>query len=155
MVAGLMSFRGRFDCRVDVKGRLSLPAPLRLTSQDQQIVITNSLFRNSRCLDIYTLESWMRLEEKISGMPTLKPEVQAYQRFYLASAQTLEIDGNNRILIPAQLRKYCGLEDDAVVVGMGGKIELWSKVTWDHLFEGMASEFENIVNSVATLEADL
>jgi len=155
MVAGSMSFRGRFDCRVDAKGRLSLPSPLRLTSQDQQIIVTNSLFRNSRCLDIHTLDNWMRLEEKINGMPSLKPEVQAYQRFYLASAQTLEIDANNRILIPAQLRKYCGLEEDAVIVGMGKKIELWSKPTWDKLFEGMASEFESIVNSVANLEAEL
>lgn len=155
MVAGNMSFRGRFDCRVDAKGRLSLPSPLRLTAEDQKIVITNSLFRNSRCLDIYTLESWMRLEEKIGNMPSLKPEVQAYQRFYLASAQTIEIDANNRILVPAQLRKYSEILEDAVVVGMGNKIELWSKKTWDQLFEGMANEFESIVNTVATLEADL
>ena len=48
----------------------------------------------------------------------------------MAGANTCEVDKQGRILLPASLREYAGIEKDAVLVGMGSRIEIWSKDAW-------------------------
>ena len=40
------------------------------------------------------------------------------------------MDKQGRILIPSVLREYAGIEKDAVLVGMGSHLEIWSKDRW-------------------------
>ena len=35
-----------------------------------------------------------------------------------------------RILLPAVLRDFAGIEKDAVLVGVGSRIEIWAKDRW-------------------------
>lgn len=146
--------RGRFDCKVDSKGRLSLPAALRsqLSAKSQSLVFTNSLFKGRKCLDVYTEEEWKKLEKRIAALPSLRAEVQAYQRFYLSAGQTIEIDGHHRVLIPQGLRKFADLEEDLVVIGMGNKFEIWNAGRWQELQEELSSQFDDIQAAVAALE---
>jgi MraZ protein len=146
-------FRGRFEATIDQKGRLLLPSSLRDVLGNLPLVLTNSQFRKARCLDGYSLVSWEHLEKKISGMSPLKVEIQAFQRFYLANAQVLETDSNNRILVPKNLREYAELEDDVVILGMGEKIEIWSESKWKKLYEDLADSFEDTLAAVASLES--
>ena len=147
-------FRGRFECRVDQKGRLLLPTAYRqaLPSKEKSLVITNSLYKGRRCLDVYSLKEWEKLEKKVAKMPSFRAEVQAYQRFYLASGQVVEADKNNRLLVPQTLRKFSDLTDEVVCVGMGHKFEIWSSDVWNQLFSGMAENFENILATIADIE---
>ena len=150
-------FRGRFDCKVDPKGRFILPASYRegLGKKKSEFVVTNSLSQKKRCLDVYTLADWKKLEQKIAKMPSLKKEVQAYQRFYMSGGQVVSFDSQNRLNIPQSLRAFAGLEDQIVLVGMGQKIEVWSAPTWNSMQEQMADEFEDILAVVADLEGGL
>ena len=147
-------FRGRFETKIDSKGRLSFPKALHATLSDlnPDIVITNSQFRGSRNLDVYSLKEWQKLEERIAKLPQLKAEVQEFRRFYLASGQPIGLDTHNRILIPSTLRKYAGLQGDVVLVGMGEKLEIWSADVWQQMFSQLASGFEQTLSSVASLE---
>ena len=104
-------FRGRFDVRVDDKGRFRMPTALRNShspkdTKNNQLLVTNNLVQGQRCLDIYTQSAWLRLENRIARLPNLKAEVQAFQRFYLSGAQLMEYDKNGRVLMPPSLRKY-------------------------------------------------
>jgi MraZ protein len=146
-------FRGRFEIKTDEKGRLRIPTLLR-TSRDHGLVITNNLFQGQKCLDLYTLTGWEKLEKRISKLPSLKAEVQAFQRFYMSGAQTLEFDTQGRILIPPTLRKYAGLTNEIVLVGMGEKIEIWNETVWERLYEGLAENFEETQQRVAQLDSE-
>ena len=148
-------FRGRFECKLDPKGRLSLPAAYRTSSAKKTtgFVITNSLFRKKKCLDVYSIKEWEKLEEKIQKMPSLKADVQAFQRFYMASGQEVNADGQNRLLIPQGLRKYAELGEEVMLVGMGSKFEIWPLAVWNELFSGLAENFEEIMAAVADLES--
>ena len=48
----------------------------------------------------------------------------------LITATTCEVDKQGRILLPAVLREFAGIEKDAVLVGVGSRIEIWSKDKW-------------------------
>lgn len=148
--------RGRFDCKVDAKGRLSLPSSLRsqLSSKTTQLVMTNSLFKGRKCLDVYPEEEWKKLEKRIASLPSLRVEVQAYQRFYLSAGQSIEVDGHHRVLIPQTLRKFAELDEELVIVGMGSKFEIWSASKWLELQEELSLQFDDIQAAVAALEEE-
>ena len=124
-------FRGVQHINMDAKGRLAMPARQReplLSRCDGQIVVT--IDTQSKCLAIYPLPEWERIEQDIQNLPALKPAVKRFQRLMLGYATDLELDGNGRILLPQSLREYAQLEKKLVLVGQGNKLEIWSETLW-------------------------
>ena len=148
-------FRGRFEIKLDPKGRLSLPPAYRqnLTGSHPELVITNSRYRGRSCLDVYSLGEWEKLERRIARLSSLKPEVQAFNRFYLSGGQSVELDAQNRVLVPQSLRKFSGLESHAVLIGLGGKFEIWSQEAWSSIYDQLTESFEDTMSAVAALES--
>ena len=58
---------------------------------------------------------------------------------FLAGAAEVEVDKQGRILIPAVLREFAGLDKDVVLVGVASRIEIWSKEKWED-----ASEYDDM-----------
>ena len=46
-----------------------------------------------------------------------------FQRIVMGSA--VDVDASGRLLVPAELRKACGLSKEIVLVGLGSHFELW------------------------------
>ena len=147
-------FRGRFEIKIDPKGRLILPSAYRqsLPLETPQLIITNSRYRGKSCLHAYSIHEWEKLERRISKLSSLKAEVQAFNRFYLASGQSVDVDAQNRILVPQGLRKFASLEGQAVLVGLGNKFEIWSQEAWDGIYAHLTEDFEATMNAVAMME---
>ena len=55
----------------------------------------------------------------------------AAMRPLFANASKCELDSQGRIVIPQKLRKYAGLEKDAVIIGVNDRAEIWSAETWN------------------------
>jgi len=146
-------FRGRFELKLDPKGRLSLPSSYRIGSieDSKQIVITNSRYQNRSCLHGYSLDLWLSLERKMAKHATLDPQVQAFQRFYLSGGQVIDVDAQNRLLVPQSLRKFADLEGPVVLVGLGHKFEIWSLENWSAIFANLTENFEQTMTAVARL----
>ena len=149
-------FRGRFETKIDQKGRLSLPKNLLASfpQENSSVVITNSQYKGHRNLDVYLYSEWQKLEERIRRLSPLKTEVQDFQRFYLAGGQVVEPDANKRVLLPGPLRKYAAMKSEAVIVGMGNKLEIWSADIWNKLYGQLADNFENTLAAVAALDEE-
>ena len=147
-----LKFRGRFDAKIDDKGRLLLPLAVREVLREFPLVVTNNQSKKARFLDGYAFPSWQHLEKRIDGLSSLKLEVQAFQRFYLANAQVLTPDAQNRILLPKNLREFAQLDSEVVLIGMSEKIEIWEQKTWTKLYQDLANSFEETVGQVAELE---
>jgi MraZ protein len=52
------------------------------------------------------------------------------QRLLVGHATDLEIDKAGRILLPAPLREFAGLDKKVALLGQGKKIEIWSQDQW-------------------------
>lgn len=141
-------FRGRFEVKVDPKGRLSLPPGLRVSDQ---LVVTNHRLSGRNALHVYTLDQWQRLENRVSRLSQLDASVQAFIRFYISGGQVVELDAQGRFLLPVGLRKFSGIEGEAVLVGLGDKLEVWSTPMWETLFHEMTAEFDRIQADVSVL----
>lgn len=129
-------FIGQYEHGIDKKGRMFIPAKFK-DSLGDKFIISQGLERK-HCLFIYTMSEWKRLNEKILAQPYAK--AQKLRRFLYAGASDLECDAQGRVLLPALLREYAGLDDAAVVVGTGETIELWNKENWQKENEEISSD---------------
>lgn len=126
-------FRGQYEHAIDGKGRTSVPSRFRdvLSSADEKkIVVTTGL---DPCLVAYPMKEWVAFEERLAQLPRFDPSVAMIRRIYVSGAVELEMDKLGRVLIPANLRGYAGLEREALWAGMGRHLELWSKPRFDEL----------------------
>jgi MraZ protein len=124
-------FRGVQHINMDAKGRLAMPARQReplLAHCNGQLVAT--IDTQSRCLFIYPLPEWEKIERDIQELPALNPAVKRFQRLVIGYATDLDLDSNGRLLLPAPLRDYAQLEKKLVLVGQGKKLELWAEDLW-------------------------
>ena len=124
-------FRGVQHINMDAKGRLAVPSRQReslLAQSNGCVVIT--IDTQSRCLTLYPLPEWERIEADIQSLPALNPAVKRFQRLMLGYAADIELDGSGRVLLPQSQRDYAQLEKKVVLVGQGNKMELWSEEQW-------------------------
>lgn len=120
-------FMGEYNHTVDTKGRLIIPSKFRETLGDE-FVVTKGL---DGCLFVYDNTEWTAFEEKLKTLPLTNKDARQFVRFFLAGAGSVEVDKQGRILIPSNLREFAGLEKDVVLVGVGSRIEIWSRLKWE------------------------
>jgi MraZ protein len=123
-------FKGTYRYRIDPKGRLPVPAAFRKSrdgAAPRQLVVTLL----DQCLAAYPPAEWERLEGQLSQLPAFSREVKALTRVLASRAVDCTLDGQGRILLPANLRQACGLSREAVVIGVLNRFEIWSPEPWD------------------------
>jgi len=119
-------FIGISSLSIDAKGRVAIPKNHRdrLAAEGiSEMVVTAD---PERCLLIVGKPEWKVIQEKLASAPNLDQKVRAYLRMYLGHATWVEFDSNGRILLPAELRNWAGIERKGVMLGLGRKLELWS-----------------------------
>lgn len=138
-------FKGEYNHTIDAKGRLIVPSKFREQLGDE-FVVTKGL---DGCLFVYDNSEWSRFEEKLRALPLTNANARKFTRFFLAGASDCEVDKQGRILLPAVLREFAGLEKEVVFVGVGSRIEIWNKATW--LEKSVYDDMEEIAENMEGL----
>lgn len=136
-------FMGEYNHTIDAKGRLIVPSKFR-EQLGENFVVTKGL---DGCLFVYDEIEWAKLNEKLNKLPLNNRNARTLSRHFLASCMDdCEFDKQGRILLSNPLREYAKLDKDVVLVGVGSRIEIWSKESWD-----AANEDLNI-DDIASME---
>lgn len=125
-------FRGNNEINLDSKGRLAIPARYRdslMSRCEGTLVVTIDI--KDKCLFIYPLPEWEQIEDQIASLPTFNDTTRRLQRLLIGHARDVELDGNGRINVPAELRKYAEIDKKAMLVGQRHRFELWSLDNWN------------------------
>ncbi|WP_026503941.1 division/cell wall cluster transcriptional repressor MraZ [Butyrivibrio sp. NC3005] len=119
---------GEYSHSIDAKSRLIIPAKIRDEIGDR-FALTRG---QDGCLLLYPESEWEEFVMKLQKLPSSKPQVRTIRRFYIGGAMESEFDKQGRILIPANLLEYAGIgkEEEAIVVGVGSHVEIWSAKKW-------------------------
>ena len=147
-------FRGSFEHTLDAKGRLSLPSKFRdvlAGKGDSRLILTHFTMAGARCLDVYPMDAWQQLEEKVQSRPRFEEEVLRFETFYLGPAHECAVDGQWRILIPPTLRKFASLQRDVVLVSAVEKFRIWDQETWNKVFADAEEKFTQNPESFGNL----
>ena len=120
-------FMGEYNHTIDAKGRLIVPSKFREQLGDN-FVVTKGL---DGCLFLYDQTEWTRLNEKLHNLPLNNKNARILTRHFLASADECEVDKQGRILLSAPLRSFAKIDKDVILVGVGSRIEIWSRESWE------------------------
>lgn len=137
-------FRGNNPINLDVKGRLAIPARYRdglMVQCNGCLVATIDI--QDKCLFVYPLPEWEKIEAQISELPTFNPSTRRLQRLLIGHARELELDGSGRVLIPPELRAYADIDKKTMLVGQGRRFELWDLDNWNSQRDSWLEEAAN------------
>lgn len=113
---------------VDEKRRVQIPAKWRPAEPDVEFTLI--LWPNGGQPDANLLvlpPSEMRaLAEKIRTMSSADPKASALRRLIGSKSATVTLDKAGRICIPDSMAKAVGIENEAVLVGLVDRFEIWS-----------------------------
>lgn len=119
---------GHYITRLTTKGRTSIPAKFRKEIGNRAIVAR----WYEGCLVVVGIEEWKALLDKLTGKADIITQpVRDTDRFILGSAFEIRLDNQGRFVLPRVLREYASLSDEVVFVGLGDRVEVWSKKSWE------------------------
>jgi transcriptional regulator MraZ len=130
----LAVFKGTYRHRIDPKGRLPVPAAFRRELREEgggRLVVTLL----DQCLAAYPPHEWADLEAQLRALPAFRKPVKALTRLLTSRAADCELDVQGRILLPSALREAAGLRQEAVVVGVLNRLEIWAPAAWSGFLE--------------------
>ena len=141
----IVMFMSEYNHTIDAKGRLIIPSKFREALGDE-FVISKGM---DGCLYVYANEDWNAFEQKLTSLPVTNKSARQFARFFLAGAASVEVDKQGRILVPGNLREFAKLDKDVVLVGVGSRIEIWSKDQYDTIsddvdMDGIAQAMEEL-----------
>ncbi|HEY4527738.1 MAG TPA: division/cell wall cluster transcriptional repressor MraZ [Candidatus Paceibacterota bacterium] len=132
-------FIGEYIHNLDAKKRLAVPAKFRSELGKKAVLARGP----DKCLALYPLKEWEKVANKIAELPTGDRQFRSFARFFLSGASEVELDGLGRILIPDFLKEHAGLKEEAVIIGVQKRIEIWERSRWEEYkreIEGAADE---------------
>lgn len=131
-------FTGLFVHTLDDKGRLILPARFRL-SLGERFYLTRGI---GGCVFLFAEDSWRQLAEQLTRLSFFDRNAVLLQRLLIGGAEEASCDKQGRLAIPLSLREYAGIKEngEAVIIGIGNRIEIWSRERWDKLEEELTPE---------------
>ncbi len=142
-----MVFIGEYQHTLDPKGRVIMPSRFR-DGLGESFVVTKGL---DNCLFVYPQGEWEELERKLRTLPLTSKDARAFTRFFFSGATECELDKQGRILIPANLREYAGLDKDLIIIGVASRIEIWGKERWEDYNRDANLDHQSIVEKMAEL----
>lgn len=137
-------FLGTHSPRLDDKGRMVLPAKFR-EGLAAGLVFTKG---QERSIVVWPAAEFAEYAERLSVASRSDSAVRAYLRV-LFSAATDEIpDRQGRVMVPAALREYAGLDREVIVVGNGTTLEIWNSGAWEQYLAGQEDNFSDLSEEV-------
>ncbi len=145
----MASFKGEYEHSVDNKGRVAFPAKLRKSlspSANEQFTILRGI---EPCLYLYPGDEWEKVEKKLSEINSFNKRGRTVRRNFLRYAEDLNLDKQNRIPIPSQLKEYAGIDGSAIFIGNGEMIEIWSPEKLDEVDSNLSVDaYEDMFEQV-------
>lgn len=149
------SLIGTYECKVDAKGRLMLPAAIKkqlLPMLQDGFVLKRAVFQP--CLELYPMTEWNALMEKVNKLNRFKKKNNDFIRRFTAGVKVVEVDGTGRLLIPKDLMAFSDITKDIVVSSAINIIEIWDKDKYERAIDDATGDFADLAEEVMGQDDD-
>jgi MraZ protein len=144
----MFQLTGEYECRIDDKGRVKLPAGLirQLGSSLPGFVLNRGL---EKCLALYPKQTWdLTTRHLNSRLNIYDSKHRDILRFFYRGATELNADSADRILIPKGLMEYAGLGKECTFVCFASRIEIWAKAQYDIKLSEEPKNYSDMMDEV-------
>ena len=144
----MTNFIGEFNCKIDAKGRVMLPAALRkqLSPDANERFVMNRGFE--QCLVLYPKNEWEVISAEVNKLNQYVKKNREFIRYFYRGATELELDANGRLLLPKRMLQYAGISKEIVLFAYGNRIEVWDKDKYDNLLTDEPEDFADLAEEV-------
>lgn len=119
---------GTDEATIDDKGRIIVGKKKRERLGETFVLSIGQ----TGCLDAYPKPIWDRVVADIFSHESLNAGTQDYARFMLADAEEdMKFDQQGRFVVPQRMRAVANLKDKVLLLGVGLKMEIWSKQEYE------------------------
>ena len=124
-------FTSEYECKLDAKGRLVLPAKIKANLPEvstHELVIRKGFEPH---LILYPMLEYKKIHARIAALSEFNAEQRALKRNFFRSIAQVELDNAGRILLPKPMLAHAGLDKEAILIGMGNYVEIWNPRTFE------------------------
>jgi MraZ protein len=112
---------------VDEKRRIQIPAKWRpLKAGTELTLVLWPKSKEGPCVRVLPPEQMASLMKDIAAMPNSDPNKVVLKRFIGSESIQVPLDKTGRICLPEEMAKAAGISDEAVMVGLLDRFEIWS-----------------------------
>ena len=144
-------FMGEYHHNIDDKNRLIIPSKFR-EGLNSEFIITRGI---ENCLFVYSKEDWQKIVTKLESLPFTKKDARNFTRFFLSGAVLVEFDKQGRAGISQALVNYAKIDKECVIIGVGNRLEIWSKQEWEDFFNSAKNNMSDIAENLFDGTLDL
>ena len=149
------SLIGTYECKVDAKGRLMLPAALKKQLSpvlQNGFVLKRAVFQP--CLELYPMSEWESLMQKVNKLNRFKKKNNDFIRRFTAGVKMIEVDTTGRLLIPKDLVVFASISKEIVVSSAVNIIEIWDKDKYEQAIDDATGDFADLAEEVMGQDDD-
>lgn len=112
---------------VDEKRRVQIPAKWRPPEEGLELtLIVWPKAKEGPCLRVLPPKQMVNLMRDIDAMPNSDPNKVVLKRFIGSESVQVALDKSGRICLPEEMAKAGGIGEEAVLVGLLDRFEIWS-----------------------------
>ncbi len=143
-----MSYLGEYICKLDAKGRLTVPSGLKkqIDNEGREGFVLNRGFEG--CLGLYPHKDWLEVSKKLNDLNLFTIKNRAFVRKFQNGATKLDMDGNGRVLLPKDLQDFAGISKEVVLFAYADRIEIWDKAKYDEVMNEEMGDFATLAEEV-------
>jgi MraZ protein len=145
----LNSIIGTYECKVDAKGRLLMPSPLKKqlsNSLQAGFVLKRSVF--DTCLELWSMDEWNVMMQKINKLNRFNKKNNDFIRKFMAGVKVIEIDDLGRLLVPKDLLAYSSIKKEVVFSSKVNIVEIWDKDLYEQSISNNDIDFGDLAEEV-------
>ena len=145
----MVNIIGSYECRVDAKGRLTLPAGLKkqlLELVNEGFVLKRSVFH--RCLELYPMSEWNKEVEGVNKLNRFVKKNNDFIRMFMAGVKQVEMDNAGRLQISKDLINFSGIKKEVVLSSAVNRIEIWDKESYEQVISDPEVDFAQLAEEV-------
>ncbi|PIE83629.1 MAG: division/cell wall cluster transcriptional repressor MraZ [Candidatus Contendobacter odensis] len=139
---------GEYDCKLDSKSRIALPAALRkqLPPEAEGRFVVNRGFEQH--LVFYPLNEWRRVTAEINKLNLYVRKNRDFVRYFHRGATELELDSSGRLLLPRRLLSYASIHETVILLAYANRIECWDTRLYDDLLTDEPADFAGLAEEI-------
>ena len=126
-------YQARYRHGVDEKRRVQVPAKWRPTEDGTQfaLILWPHNGQPDACLLVLPPTAFSELVQKIKSMPFASKNAEALRRFLGEKSDRVQLDKAGRICLPDWMASAVGIKDEAILIGMFDRFQIWSPSRYD------------------------
>ncbi len=142
------SIIGTYECKIDTKGRLLVPALLKkqLPAIADGFVLKRSVFES--CLELWPMEEWNKMMLKINSLNPFVKKNNDFIRKFMAGVKMVEIDDAGRLLVAKDLIEFASISKEIVLSSKVNIIEIWDKNAYEDTLNNDDFDFGELAEEV-------